>query len=174
MPARAEANAVSEAALRQQLQQAMWPGDIVRISSEYLSRYPQGAAAATAAQLYEGASAAMRVLSRNDGSLYRSAFKPAADAPDVAAELRKAALGDQDAAVRLAHLNQRGEAGVARDQVRYLGWLQFASMLGNDRASYELALHYRRDAQPVLAARYEARAIELGHVPPRDLDHSRK
>ena len=32
----------------------------------------------------------------------------------------------------------------------------------------------RRDAQPVLAAKYEARAVELGFTPPRDLDHFRK
>jgi hypothetical protein len=47
-------------------------------------------------------------------------------------------------------------------------------MLGDEKANYELALHYRREAQPVLAAQYEARAVELGFTPPRALDHVRK
>ena len=65
-------------------------------------------------------------------------------------------------------------AGMPADPNRYEGWLQYAAMLGNDGASYELALHYRRIGQPVLASKYEARAAELGFVAPRALDHNRK
>jgi hypothetical protein len=46
--------------------------------------------------------------------------------------------------------------------------------LGNGIASYELALHYRAYAQPLLAAQFEARARELGYVPPPTLDNVRK
>ena len=110
----------------------------------------------------------------NDVRLYRSAFQSATDVSAAQEDVRRAALGDIAAAVRIAHLHQRGEAGMAQDMNRYVGWLQYASMLGDDRASYELALHYRREAQPALAAKYEARAVELGFTPPRDLDHVRK
>lgn len=162
-----------ESALRQELQQAVWPADIVKLADQYLSRYPGGAAAGDASALRERALATAVVLKRNDVRLYRSAFQPPDADGDVQQALRLAALGDPAAAVRLAHMHQRGD-GVPQDANRYVGWLQYASMLGDERASYELALHFRRDAQPVLAAKYEARAVELGFTPPRDLDHIRK
>ncbi|MCW5662747.1 MAG: hypothetical protein KIT35_02830 [Piscinibacter sp.] len=157
----------SEAALRDQLQQATWPADIVAAAERYLQRYPQSPLAGQARQWRAQAELGARVLAERDVRLYRSAFQPEAAAPDARDDLRRAALGDRAAAVRLAH-----EA--RRDTPRYLGWLQYAAQLGDERASYELALHYRRAAQPVLAAVYEARAVELGFVPPRDLDHVRK
>ena len=57
---------------------------------------------------------------------------------------------------------------------RYEGWMQYAAALGNGIASYELALHYRRVEQPLLAAQFESRARELGYTPPPSLDNSRK
>ncbi|MBX3607865.1 MAG: hypothetical protein KF788_21510 [Piscinibacter sp.] len=167
------AQAAEAEALQQQVQQALWPADIVAGADQYLARYPQGPFAAQARELRERATAAMRVLGRRDVRLYRSAFLSAED-DGARAELRRAALGDREAAVRLAHGHQRGESGLTQDFNRYLGWLQYAASLGDERASYELALHYRRDAQPVLAAMYEARAVELGFTLPRDLDHIRK
>lgn len=164
--------AESEGALRQELQQAVWPADIVRLADQYLSRYPASAWAGSAVSLRERAGLTMGVLKRNDVRLYRGAFHPASDA--IHDDLRRAALGDSEAAVRLAHLHRRGDGGMTLDMNRYVGWLQYASMLGDDRASYELALHFRRESQPVLAAKYEARAVELGFTPPRDLDHVRK
>jgi hypothetical protein len=164
----------AEGALRQELQQAVWPADIVRLADQYLSRYPAGEGASSASTLRERAGLTMVVLKRSDVRLYRSAFQPASDTGAIQDDLRRAALGDSEAAVRLARLHQRGDAGLAQDTNRYVGWLQYASMLGDERASYELALHFRREAQPVLAAKYEARAVELGFTPPRDLDHFRK
>jgi hypothetical protein len=172
--ARAAQPGDAELALQQQVQQALWPADIVASADQYLSRYPQGPFAAQAHALREQASAAVRVLSRRDVRLYRSAFQSPAGGDDARAELRRAALGDRRAALRLAHGHRRGEGGLPQDANRYVGWLQYAASLGDERASYELALHYRRDAQPVLAAVYEARAVELGFTPPRDLDHVRK
>ena len=52
--------------------------------------------------------------------------------------------------------------------------MQFAAELGNGIASYELALHFRRRNQPQPAARWEARARELGYTPPASLEHYRK
>lgn len=165
-PVRAQAPD-SEAALREQLQQALWPADIVAAAERYLQRYPQSPFAVQARQWRGQAEFGSRVLAERDVRLYRSAFQPETAPPQPRDELRRAALGDRAAAVRLAH-----EA--RQDTPRYLGWLQYAARLGDERASYELALHYRREAQPVLAAVYEARAVELGFVPPRDLDHVRK
>ena len=168
-----DASVQAESALRQDLQQALWPADIVRIAGDYLSRYPDSPSARSIASMRDQARDAMRVLSRNDVRLYRSAFNPTQDSATLIDELRRAALGDREAAVRLAHLHQRGGDNDT-EASRYVGWLQFAAVLGNESASYELAVHYRRLNQPVLAAKYEARAVELGYVPPNSLDHNRK
>ena len=85
----------------------------------------------------------------------------------IESTLRLAALGDP-AASRSGC--RRGMAAAAR----HVGWLQFAARLGSDEAACALALHYRRDAQPLRAARREARAIELGFQPPPALDHRRR
>jgi TPR repeat protein len=88
--------------------------------------------------------------------------------------MRKAALADRDAALRVAHMIRDQENGLAFDINRYVGWLQFASALGNGPASYELAVHYRKADQPALAAPYELRAEELGFKAPLALDNVRK
>jgi TPR repeat protein len=54
------------------------------------------------------------------------------------------------------------------------GWMQYAAALGNGIASYELAVYYRRQEQPVPAAQYETRARDLGYTPPSTLDNVRK
>lgn len=160
-----------ESTLREQLQQALWPADIVGAADRYLQRYPQSPFAAQARQWREQARSGVRVLAERDVQLYRGAFQGSTADAAQRDELRRAALGDRTAAVRLARAARQA---TPPDTPRYIGWLQYAAQLGDERASYELALHYRRDAQPVRAAVYEARAVELGFVPPRDLDHVRK
>lgn len=160
-----------EAALRRELNAATWPADIVRLAGDYLERFPTGPAATEARALLQGAQRAAQAIARSDVKLYRSAFEPPHPTRAEADALRRAALGDRDAAWRIARASPHEDGG---EDHRYVGWLQFAAMLGSDGASYELALHYRRRGQPALAARYEARAIELGFTPPPALDHVRK
>jgi TPR repeat protein len=167
------AQSAAESTLRVQLQSATWPADIVRLAGEYRARYPNGEFRATADAFSQKASTAAKALQSRDVGLYRNAFTTPPETAQLREDMRKAALADSAAAYRLARAHQTG-AGVPADNSRYLGWLQYASVLGNDSASYELALHYRREAQPLLAARYETRAVELGYTPPRDLDHVRK
>jgi len=166
----ASAQADREAQLRQDLQAATWPADIVRLADAYVARFPTTDFAGTAATLRQRAGDAMRALSQNEVRLFRSAFV-SNENPAGHEDMRLAALADANAAVRLAHQNRR-VAG--HDAPRYLGWLQYASALGDERASYELALHYRVSGQPVLAARYETLAVEGGYVPPTWLDNTRK
>ena len=167
----ASAQPAGEAVLHRQLNEATWPAEIVRLADEYLERFPAGPAASEARALRERAQQAAQAIARSDVKLYRSAFEPPHPTPAALRELRSAALGDRDAAWRIARASPHGDSG---DDHRYVGWLQFAAMLGSDGASYELALHYRKRGQPALAARYEARAIELGFTPPPALDHVRK
>jgi hypothetical protein len=165
----------AEVALRQSLQETLWPADIMRLSADYLRQYPRGPWSDAARVLYERSRDSMRTLGRSDVHLYKAAFQPGVNASaEVKADIRKAALGDHDAAARLANWCRQSDRDQAEPLGRYIGWLQFASLLGNDRASYELALYYRQADQPALAAMYEARAVALGYVVPAALDNVRK
>jgi len=163
----------SEAALRQELLDACWPADIARAADRYVVNFPQGASAAVARVTLDRARLSVRALDRNV-RLYRSDFQTAGLSPAIVDDVRKAALADKDAALRIAKAYREGEAGTSADINRYVGWLQFASALGSGPASYELALHYRKADQPALAAPYEARAEELGFKAPTSLDNVRK
>jgi hypothetical protein len=170
MPNARAADGPSEPALRAAFQQAVWPGDIVRAADAYLRQYPSAPAAARIEIARADAAQAWKLVRSSEVSLYRAAFDY--DNLLVKHALRDAALGDRDAAVRLAHAQL--PAADARSALRYVGWLQYAALLGDERASYELALHFRRTDQPVLAARYEAQAVSLGYEPLAALDNTRK
>jgi hypothetical protein len=164
---------VTEAALHQQLQEARWPADIVRLTERYLAEYPQGPAAHEARAMLEPARRAAHALDRNV-RLYRGDFRFDTAPPAVGDDIQKAALADGEAALRVAHAIHDRDSGSAFEINRYVGWLQFASALGNGPASYELALQYRKADQPALAAPYELRAEELGFRAPPSLDNIRK
>lgn len=156
-----------------QLEAALWPRDVVRQAGDFLGHHPKSRLAASAEVARLGAGEAAQILGRRDVQLFRSAFDSAgADAAALASDLAKAGRGDKDAAARLARQHRREAARAA--PARYEGWLQYAAALGNGIASYELALHYRRESQPLLAAQFEARARELGYTPPPSLDNKRK
>jgi hypothetical protein len=178
-PQTAEAAAVprfkgrDDAADWERLEAALWPAEVARLASEYLSNHPGSALAGGAQVARQGAGEAAQILRRNDVRLYRSAFQPPPDTPAARlSELYKAGRGDKDAAARLGRSHARD--GAPADVQRYEGWMQYAAALGNGIASYDLALHYRRTEQPLLAAQFEARARELGYTPPPSLDNTRK
>lgn len=163
--------APAELALRQALQTATWPDDMVRLADAYLQQFAQHPQAAEAAQTRRRAAITARLLRDGEVQLFRSAFAPSPALGLAQQDLRQAALGDADAALRLAHQLQ-GAAGSAGS--RHVGWLQLATELGNERAAYELALHFRRQAQPLLASVYEQRAASLGFLGLPALGHTRK
>lgn len=163
----------SEAQLRQDLQDARWPADIVRAADRYLTDFPQGPAAPAARTMLEPARRATRALDRNV-RLFRGDFRVEGAAPATSEDVLKAALADREAALRVAHVIRDRESGAAYESNRYVGWLQFASALGSGPASYELAIQYRKADQPALAAPYEMRAEELGFLAPTSLDNIRK
>jgi hypothetical protein len=152
---------------------SIWPQEVSQLADGYLQRHPQGRRATAALAAREGAREASQVLKRADVRLYRTAFNTADDAPEeLRADIHKSARGDKDAAARVARRYRDGNTPSAPG--RYEGWLQYAAGLGNGIAAYELALHYRRSAQPLLASQFESRARELGYTPPPTLDHYRK
>ena len=156
------------------LQATVWPPDVVKLADRYLQRWPDSKLAGGAEVMREGAKDAAAILRRNDIRLFRRSFEPHAGADkDYQADLLKAARGDKDAAARVGRA-WRTDVQSGAELSRYEGWMQYAAELGNGIASYELALHYRRLDQPQPAARWEARARELGYTPPPSLDNQRK
>ena len=163
----------TEAVDCEQLQELVWPADVARLADDYLRNHPGSRLTASVQVAREGALEAALILRRKEVRLFRSAFDLSAQASPVhRADLAKAGRGDKDAAARLAR-SYRRDAGRS-DNGRFEGWSQFAAALGNGIAAYELALHYRRVEQPLLAAQYESRARELGYTPPPSLDNTRK
>ena len=169
-PAPARFASRDEAADWAALEAAVWPPEIARLATEFLKNHPGSRLAGSAEVARAGATEASLILRRRDVRLFRTAFQPGEGLP--ANELVKAGRGDKDAAARLAR--NYGRDGQRFDPSRYEGWLQYAAALGNGIASYELALHYRRVGQPLLAAQFESRARELGYTPPPSLDNTRK
>ena len=159
-----------EAALRDAVQQALWPADILRLADDYLRLFPRQPWAEHAAVLRERAQYTATLLRRGDVQLFRGAFAPMPGRGAATHDLRLAALGDQAAVLRLARQTQQADGNIWRQ----VGWLQYGSLLGSEEAAYALALHYRRESQPLLAAQYENRAIDMGFVPPPSLDNVRK
>jgi hypothetical protein len=168
------ADAGEEIAARRELEDNLWPADIVRLAEAYLQRFPASRQAGSVEVAREGAGDAVKALRSNEVRLYRSAFQPKTTEPRWLTEWRKAARGDKDAAARIGRAHLRGDGDIPADPNRYEGWMQYASALGNGIACYELAVHYRRQGQPVPAAQYETRARDLGYTPPTSLDNQRK
>ncbi|MEO7008088.1 MAG: hypothetical protein ABI156_02965, partial [Caldimonas sp.] len=102
-----------EDALRQELQQTLWPADFVRRSNEYLRRYPQAADAEQARSALDSALRSVQVLQTNKVRLYRADFELHGAPPATRDEVRLAAFGDKEAALRLAHLYDSGDGGLA-------------------------------------------------------------
>lgn len=159
-----------EPALRQAVLSATWPTDMVRLADEYLQQFAHQPWAADAEHIRRQAAITAQLLRRDDVQLYRSSFMRASKLGLAADDLRRVSLGDAATALRVARLARQADTGGAAP----VGWLQLAAELGSDTAAYELALHYRRLAQPLIASHYERLALHLGHDALPSLDHARK
>ncbi|MGQ3053864.1 MAG: caspase family protein [Roseateles sp.] len=173
---------INEEAELKKLEQLAWPAEVVQVADAFLKARPDSPFAPGVQVARDGARAALAALRRNDVRLFRAAFSLNEDMPnEQRQDLLRCGRGDKDAAARMAW-RFRGESSGGGDgygrassaQSRYEGWMQFAVALGNGIASYELALHFRKNGQPLLASQFEARARDLGYTPPPDLDNVRK
>ena len=174
---------IDEAAELRRLERLTWPAEVVQVADAFLKARPDSPYAPGVQVARDGARTALKALQRSDVRLFKAAFAYSDDMPEEwRQDLLRCGRGDKDAAARMAWRAQGGAAGAtgatgyggSAAQSRYEGWLQFAVALGNGIASYELALHFRRTGQPLLASQFEARARELGYTPPPDLDNVRK
>ena len=158
----------TEALLRTRMQAAAWPSMAKQQADQYLQAFPDGPAAEQAQAIRQRAEKLAEVLSRREVGLYRPAVLDSASNQVLAPDVHAAMSGDAKAAVRLAQALKQTQP------YRYVGWLQLATALGDERAPYELALFFRSQGQPALAAMYESQAVAMGFVPPPVLDHARK
>lgn len=167
----------NEAADLAALDAALLPREVFTLASEFLKNHPRSRLAGSATVARLGAEEARSRLALPEVTLTAAAFdRPANANAEVLSELAKAGRGDKDAAARIGRTFAPSNLfGMTRsDTTRYEGWMRYATALGNGIASYELALFYRRNGQPLFAAQYEARARQLGYTPPPSLDQSRK
>jgi hypothetical protein len=167
----------NEAADLAALDAALLPREVFNLASEFLKNHPRSRLAGSATVARLGAEEARSRLALPEVTLTAAAFeRPGNATAELLSELAKAARGDKDAAARIGRSFAPSELfGMTRtNTTRYEGWMRYATALGNGIASYELALFYRRNGQPLYAAQYEARARALGYTPPPSLDQSRK
>lgn len=167
----------NEAADLAALDAALLPREVFNLASEFLKNHPRSRLAGSATVARLGAEEARSRLALPEVTLTAAAFdRPANANAEMLSELAKAGRGDKDAAARIGRTFAPSNLfGMTRaDTTRYEGWMRYATALGNGIASYELALFYRRNGQPLFAAQYEARARQLGYTPPPSLDQSRK
>lgn len=173
-PASAAAPLAGEKELWDKLESETWPPEVAKLARQFIGAYPAGDFLQPAKVARAGAEDGERALRSRDVKLFRSAFQVDAGNEAFRRDLLKAGRGDKDAAMRIGSLYRTGNNGIARDESRYIGWLQYAVELGNGIASYELAKHFRASGQEFFSSRFEARAIELGFTPPASLDNVRK
>jgi hypothetical protein len=157
-----------------QLRQTRWPPDVLALSDRFLVKYPNSEARVLVELSRRGVILASRALNRRDLKLHRTGFVlPDGVNSDFAQEdLLRASRGDKDAAARVGCLHQESKSIHA--QFRHEAWMMYATALGNGIACYELALFYRNQNQPALAAAAESKTVELGFSPPVGLEHFRK
>ena len=75
-PAAPKFSAEDEAAAWKDLDENLWPADIVKLAEAFLQRYPTSRLAGGAQVAREGAADAVKALRSNEVKLYRSAFQP--------------------------------------------------------------------------------------------------
>ena len=160
--------------LAEQIRQGRWPAEIVKAADECLARFPDSACSAEALAARPAAAHAASALRARNVNLYRSAVLDSRLGTDMQADLHAAALGDGHAAERIGQLYGHGADASVTERHRFVAWMSYAAQLGDERASYELALVFRTSGEPAIAAMWEARATQLGFVPPLALDHIRK
>ncbi len=168
---------VSEEQAWKELQDLSVPAQISQAAAAFLSAYPHSKYRAAVKVELRGSRRASAILQRSDIQLYVSDFvlHPKRESVQWMRDVRRAARGDKDAAARLgaAALHDHRD-GPERASARYEGWMQFAAALGNGIASYQLALYYREQRQPMLASQFEALALRLGYTPPPTLSNVRR
>lgn len=150
----------------QQVQRAIDPELVVKLSEEFQQDYP--GSRYRQANLAIRAGARSFVRAQQEARLSTEALDDPAGDGGYRADLVGALRGGKDAAYRVALMYRKGDHGLAKNPQRSTQWLRIAAELGNGRASWEVANIYNRDGAMAEAARFEAKAVRDGfRIPPR-------
>ncbi|MDP1609880.1 MAG: hypothetical protein Q8M11_02390 [Sulfuritalea sp.] len=148
----------------QQIQAALQPARLIRLSEECERNFP---ASQFAEQIRGIADRARQTLDiQRSIGLSGDFFEDAIGDASYRDNLGKAVRGDKDAAYLIALAYRIGVFGVAASSRRMEQWLRFSAELGSGLASWELAEFYNYGGLVADAARYEKKAVELGYRPP--------
>lgn len=152
--------------------EALWPAEAGRRARAFLERYPQSRFHTAATVAAAGASESALRLRQGQAELFQRDFSARPELGEAFNEdLRRAAVGDKEAAARVAQqLLARGSGAMARS---YVAWMQFSAELGNGIAAYDLSRYFADNGQGAESGRWETLARQLGYVPPPRLRNVR-
>lgn len=145
------------------MQGTLQPARVIRLIDEFERDFPASRFSTEARML--GAAARQALAIQRSVGLSGDFFDDPFGDPAFRKNLLAAVRGDSDAAYRVALAYRTGAAGVAASFRRMEQWLRFSAELGSGRASWELAEIYNVSGLVADAARFEAKALELGYRP---------
>ncbi|MDP2826586.1 MAG: hypothetical protein Q8O52_28355 [Sulfuritalea sp.] len=148
----------------QQIQAAVQPAKLIRLSEECERDFPASQFAAQIRVI--GARARQALDIQRSIGLSGDFFEDSIGDAAYRDNLGKAVRGDKDAAYLIALAYRIGMSGVAASSRRMEQWLRFSAELGSGLASWELAEFYNYGGFVADAARFEKKALELGYRPP--------
>lgn len=145
------------------MQGTLQPARVIRLIDEFERDFPASRFSTEARML--GVAARRALAIQRSVGLSGDFFDDPIGDPAFRKNLLAAVRGDSDAAYRVAVAYRTGAAGVAASFRRMEQWLRFSAELGSARASWELAEIYNVSGLVADAARFEAKALELGYRP---------
>jgi hypothetical protein len=170
-----DSSGTTEEDLFRNMGNSTWPDDVRKSSEILLKAYPSSRYRSEAMVARIGAIKAKAVLAdpNSDINLDVKDFKlsPGHEDQEYAENLRRSGRGDKDAAVRIAqrHVSRSDPVQLSR----YEAWLQFAGLLGDGIACYELSRHYNDLGMPAEAGKWSSRAKRFGYNAPAQLRTTR-
>ena len=142
--------------------EAVWPKDIVSAAKGYLQKCSANKDEVNGSM----ASATISSVVLQKLPMGRTTYLGQELSAKEVKKRRSASLGNANDAYEIA-------LSLEEHSSQYVWWLQFSAGLGNGKAAYAVALHYRYMGQPSEASVWEAKANELGYHPLTSLDHRR-
>lgn len=145
------------------IQATAQPARLIRLIEEFERDFPVSRFSLEGRKLGTAARQAL-AIQRSVGLSAEFFDDPVGDT-EFRKHLNAAVRGDSEAAYRIALAYRTGTAGVGVSFRRMEQWLRFSAELGSGRASWELAEIYNVSGLVADAARFEAKALELGYRP---------
>lgn len=145
----------------QELQQAIRPDVLMKLSEAFAREFPDSKYSEADRSIQEGARRAFDAV--RQARLSADALEEATGDVRYRNELTQALRGDKESAHRIAMMYKDGANGLPRNERRAEQWLRIAAELGSGNASWQVAQIYNRAGLVGDAARFESKAMEAGY-----------